>query len=140
VLSNNHIPIFHSAHSDFIYCLWNNAMISGIKLNFRHSENPSQFVNNGLNNKIIIRIPTPNETVPIKAEIIPTIPLHSSFSTWTEKAQRLARKPLGRLCKIRFIILKPPLKNVPTKTLAEGQFGCNRGLGGHQFHLFFPVI
>src|SRR4030042_4188617 len=50
-------------------------------------------------------------------------PVDSPYSnTYTFKilpAQRLARKPLGRLCRHRFIILVLPSKNVPTKTLSR---------------------
>jgi hypothetical protein len=44
-------------------------------------------------------------------------------------AQRLARKPLGRLCKYRFIILNFPTKKVPTKTASRRPSRLNALVG-----------
>jgi len=44
-------------------------------------------------------------------------------------AQRSAIEPPGRLCRTGFKYISETPKNIPMKTLFEGQFGSNLGLG-----------
>jgi hypothetical protein len=64
---------------------------------------------------------------PFKSKYTPTN-YYSQIASYC-LAQRLARKPLGRLCRHRFIILTLPSKNVPTKTLSRRPSRLNALVG-----------
>jgi hypothetical protein len=52
-----------------------------------------------------------------------------NFIYFHNKAQRLARKPLGRLCTTRLIILTSPPKRIPTMTLSRRPSRLNALVG-----------